>query len=125
DRRLCRERAHRLLVVRTEFVGALLLGEGQVPERRPAIEDRGTQKAPHRRMIGWKTHRLRMRVEIPEAKGGVSLLQHAEQTEPRREGTDTCSLFLGDPRSDELLDESIRVKDAERGVLRVRDSTRL
>ena len=125
DRRLCRERAHRLLVIGAEFLGPLLLGQVEVPERRTAIEDRDPEKAPHRRMVRRKAHRARMRVKIAEAKGGVFLLKDTEQTEPVRERSDPSALLVADPGGDELLDESIRVEDAERGVFRARDGTRL
>jgi len=42
-----------------------------------------------------------------------------------RKGTDPRALFGADPRGDELLDESLRVKHAERRVFRVRNGARL
>ena len=56
DRGLGGEGADRLLVVCAELLTVLLLGEVQIAERHSPVEDRGTEEAAHRGMVGWEAH---------------------------------------------------------------------
>ena len=117
DRGLGREDHEHAFVLLVEHLGALLVGQVDVPEDGPSPDDPSAQERGHRRVVRREPHRSRVRADVGDPQRALFAGEGSEQAVAGGRVPERRSFLGRDPDGDEVLDRpAVRRQHAERSV---------